>query len=654
MHGIGTMPWSAALRRGAEVRQRKTDYGTVVLHWLMVVALGVAFFTGLRIATETPERTWINQFDLLIPYERVWTTHMQAAVVLLAVSIAYAVYLIRSGLARRVQFDRMRLRGFRRRGAARRGAVNVLLYWIFFITMSTLIVTGGLMYFGYSAGADVLMLHWYATWIIPAFASLHILTHYAIGGVSQIMRICRPTRLITPPPPLDAVALLTLLVEQSNRNAPHRQPAQPTVAGFAKTTRREPMMRREPPRLPTTKPGRDPNRDPNRPGRDPRRKNLKIQSNPFIVAAAAAIVGTTFIVSMDREAVDTLVVHRINSADAPVLDGETSDPVWRTLIPFSVMTIHGGNFDGKGETKVDIRAAHDGSWAYFLFTWADPTRSLKHLPLVKADDGWRLLHNGYEVGDEHDYDEDKFSVLLTKSNGILAGDNTFHASPQPIADAPATLTGRGLHYTENDGYADIWLWKATSGGPTGWCDDSHFGPPVEPTPMQVGGVAPYRGGFAPDPGTANYSDNFAFVDEAAGEINRDIRPLRLPKDIEVTKAALGKIDLDPDHGESESARWFMTEQESQPYAPELDRQIPTGTIVPGVIIAGDFSGDRADVRCAARWASGGWALEVARRLDTQSKYDVPIETGTYMRVAAFDHSQIRHTRNVRPIYLEVE
>jgi len=34
--------------------------------------------------------------------------------------------------------------------------------------------------------------------------------------------------------------------------------------------------------------------------------------------------------------------------------------------------------------------------------------------------------------------------------------------------------------------------------------------------------------------------------------------------------------------------------------------------------------------------------------------DVPIKTGVFMRVAAFDHSQIRHTRHVRPIRLEVE
>jgi hypothetical protein len=185
-------------------------------------------------------------------------------------------------------------------------------------------------------------------------------------------------------------------------------------------------------------------------------------------------------------------------------------------------------------------------------------------------------------------------------------------------------------------------------------DDAHFGPPMEPTLMQAGGATPYRGGFAPDPGGANYADNFSLVDEASGEVNRNIHPRRLPRNLAAAKAALGQIDLDPDHGESESARWFMTMEESQPYTAEYDRQIPPGTIVPGVILAGEYSGDRADVRCAARWASGAWALEVARRLDTRSKYDVPIETGTYMRVAAFDHSQIRHTRHVRPIYLEVE
>ena len=119
-------------------------------------------------------------------------------------------------------------------------------------------------------------------------------------------------------------------------------------------------------------------------------------------------------------------------------------------------------------------------------------------------------------------------------------------------------------------------------------------------------------------------------------------------------AAMGQIDLDPHHGESDGARWYMTEAESVAYSPETDAQIPVGTVIPGVIIAGEHSGDRSDVRCAARWAAGRWVLETTRLLDTKSKYDTAISTGTFMRVVAFDHSQIRHTRHTRPIRLEGE
>jgi hypothetical protein len=187
-------------------------------------------------------------------------------------------------------------------------------------------------------------------------------------------------------------------------------------------------------------------------------------------------------------------------------------------------------------------------------------------------------------------------------------------------------------------------------------DDAHFGPPLNPTPMQAANVVPYKGGFAPDPGTANYRDNFTVEPDLTGGPRRSrlVAPLRLPKAHGATTDALGDIDLDPTHGESDGARWYMTEKDSVPYSTELDARIPTGTVIPGVILSGEFSGDRADVRSAGRWASGLWALEVKRRLDTTSEFDVPIRSGTHMRVAAFDHSQIRHTRHVRPIRIEVE
>jgi hypothetical protein len=640
------------------VRHRKTDYGTIILHWLLVAAFGIAFVSGLRIATEAPERTWINLFDTVLPRESVWTAHMQAAVALVGVSLAYAIYLVRSGLGRRIRLDKIRLRGLFGRRQARLGALNIVLYWVFFVTLLALIASGGLLYFGFYAGHDVAMLHWYGTWVILAFAVLHILAHYRIGGASQLLRIFRPTHLSAPPPLLDTIELLTLLAEQSARPAPESEGAGKTPSqGHAKqqhvkpaqpandTARDRPAARNSVSPAPPRKAGQSSTSKPRSP---------TLQSNPFVVAAAVAITGVSAIVAADWLAVDRLQIHRINSADAPILDGDTSDRAWRNITPFSLMTSAGGNFDGKGETRIEIRAVHDGTWAYFLFTWEDPTRSLKHLPLVKKVDGWHLLHNGYETGDEHDYNEDKFSVLLTTSDASLAGDNTFHASPHPIPEAPATMTGRGLHFTVGDtGYVDVWQWKATSGGPAGWMDDAHFGPPLDPTPMQVRNVIPYKGGFAPDPGVANYSDNFV-VQADADVGTRTIAPRRLPKDLAGTIAAMGDVDIDPNHAENDGTRWFMTEAESIPYSVQQDARIPTGTVIPGVIIAGEFSGDRADVRCAARWASGHWALEVARRLDTHSEYDVPIKTGVFMRVAAFDHSQIRHTRHVRPIRLEVE
>jgi hypothetical protein len=632
------------------VRNRKTDYGTIILHWLFVTAFGIAFLSGLRIATEAPGRSWINLFDAVLPRASVWMTHMQAAVALVALALAYAVYLKRSGLGRRIQLDKIRLRGLFGRSQSRLGAINVVLYWAFFAIMLALMTSGGLLYFGLYAGHDMAMLHWYGTWAILGFAGLHILAHYKIGGASQLLRIFRPTQLPTPPQRLDAIELLTLLVEQSERMPPE--------TGHAATMAAEMHM---PPLQPHEIADRDPSAARHaaaRPAPEPAANASKprsptFQSNPFVVAAAIAITGTSLIVTADRLTVDQLHVYRIKSADAPVLDGDTSDRAWRNIAPFSLMTSEGGNFDGKGESRIEIRAVHDGTWAYFLFTWEDPTRSLKHLPLIKETAGWRVLHDGYESGDEHDYNEDKFSVLLTTADVTLAGDRTFHASPRPIPDAPATMTGRGLHFT-SAGYADVWQWKATSGGSTGWMDDSHFGPPLNPTPLQISNAIPYKGGFAPDPGMANYADNFIVDSDAAGGGVRMIAPRRLPKDLAATIATMGDVDTDPNHGENEGARWFMTEEESTAYSAEADTRVPTGTVIPGVIISGGFQGDRADVRCAARWASGHWALEVARRLDTNSQYDVPIKTGVFMRVAAFDHSQIRHTRHVRPIRLEVE
>jgi hypothetical protein len=620
---------------------RKTDYGTVILHGLFAAGLGLAFITGLRIATEAPDRQWLNLLDAVLPRDNVWVPHMQAALALVALTTAYAVYLFRSGLTARVRLDQVRLRGLFGKGQVRLRALNAVLTWALFATIAALLASGGLLYFGLFAGHGAAQVHWLATWALPLLVALHVLTHASFGGIAQLLRIVRPSRLAPPPPPLDAAELLTMLAEQSAR----LQPEAPREEMHAPEARLQPEHPAEHQREPELKPSW-----PEHPLRR-RPRGATLQANPLVVAVAIAITGVSLLVAGDRLATDRLTVHRIASSDTPLLDGDTSDRAWRNVSPFTLVTHHGDNFDGKGEARIDIRAVHDGTWAYFLFTWDDPTRSLKHLPLIKEAAGWRLLHNGFENGDERDFNEDKFSVLLTRADVTIAGDRTFHAGPQPLADKPATMTGRGLHYTIGDiGAVDVWLWKATSGGPSGWMDDGHFGPPLPPTPQQESHLSPYRGGYAPDPGNANTTDNF--VPGAAAD--RTVVPRRLPRDPEATKAAMGDLHLDPDTGESAGSRWYMTDAESQAYSAELDAALPVGSVIPGVILSGEFTGDRADIRCAARWASGRWSLEVARRLDTGSPDDVALASGVFMRVAAFDHSQIRHTRHVRPIRLEVE
>jgi len=601
----------------------RTDFGTVILHWTLVALLAISVVTGLRIATVSPsDMLWLQWLDDVLPRTAVWTVHMPAAIALFGLALAYAVYVRRAGLWRRIAPDRVRLMGLLRPGQPFWTAINIILTWTLLLSLVMQLATGCLMYLGY--GGIVIELHRFGTWLLLAGAVGHVATHWAIGGAGQVLRMLRPGRLMPPPPPFDPFELAV----RGERPAANRMPPE-----------RRPIERRR----------REPQPEPERPPR----QDVTFQSHPFAVALGVGLVGMTMVPFVDQTTLrDELQIRRIKPSEAPTLDGDISDAVWRSVRPVVVLTNQGANFDGKGTSEVEIRAVHDGETAYFSFVWTDPTRSLKHLPLIKKEDGWYVVQGKYDVGDEHEYHEDKFSVLLTNNDALLAGDRTFHAGRAPIDGMPATFSGRGLHFTADGSIVDVWQWKAARGGLLGFVDDGHFGPPIVPSQDEATGRAPYKGGFAADPGTANYADNFE--QRGPGGYAHPVQPKRLPKDWQSTWSAMGRVDIRSQIGESDGARWWMTEDESLPYSPELDARYPVNALIPGVIIAGEYAGDRADIRCGARWAAGRWAIEIARRLDTKSPYDVRIATGVFMRVAAFDRSQIRHTRHIRPIRLEVE
>lgn len=372
-------------------------------------------------------------------------------------------------------------------------------------------------------------------------------------------------------------------------------------------------------------------------------------AKPFALAVTGGVVVAAGFTFADTATQDVLGIPEV--ATAPKVDGDLSDAVWQEAEPVSVHTMQGSNLGGTGESTVEIRAVRSGDSVTFAFRWEDPTRSLKRLPLIKREDGWHLLHNRADIADETAYYEDKFAVLLSRSDAYGSGGST-HMGPKPLADKPGALNSRGLHYTTDGSYMDMWQWKASRGGMLGYLDDMWFGPPVEPNDAQKAGTGRYSAGYDGDAGKKFYVYNYG--NQPPGGYRGPVKVERLPKDWRATAAKLGTVDLDVEATDPADAQWWMFEDETVPYDAAVDADIPVGTVIPGVLIMGKYEGSRADIRGAASWADGHWSLEMTRKLDTgDTLKDMPLESGLYLWVSVFDHNQTRHTRHVRPVRIEL-
>ncbi len=629
-------------------RAPSTDVGTVLLHWLIVALLIVLVATGLRIASADAGLDWLRMLDAILPSEHLWYRHLVAAAALTGVLAAYAVYVVRARLTQRIRLDWARLALLLRAGRPRWASANVLIVWALLVALGIEVVTGAALFLG--AGGLWMTVQLHATWVLLALAALHVLVHLEYGGARQVLRIFKPTRLVMAPPAPDLAELLAEQLELREREAQRAAEKTASVAAAAPAgadlavpadERKAPKPLQKSLQKPARKPAKAPARKRERPRR--------VWPLARAIAIGALMLGGAIAVEPLTRA--SLKVTRIERSAAPRLDGDLSDPVWTHAPVATVVTQHGSGFAGTGESLVEIRAVHDGDNAYFAFVWTDPTRSLKHLPLVKRPDGWYVAQSGHDIADENDLHEDKLAILFAHSLLPLIGP-AIHLARVPLAGKPTSFIGRGLHYTLGGGIADVWRWRASHGGPSGHIDNCHFGGAAEPTRAQAEGRERYAGGFARDPGPPAYRDNFK--PESPGGYRTPVQPRRLPTNPAAMTAAMGRIQNNSDESESEGARWWMTEEESAPYTRSTDGVIEVGAVIPGVIMRTSASGNAAGPRGVARWAAGRWVLEVARRLNTGSAWDLPITSGLLMWVAAFDHAETRHTWHIRPIRLEVE
>jgi hypothetical protein len=356
------------------------------------------------------------------------------------------------------------------------------------------------------------------------------------------------------------------------------------------------------------------------------------------VALAVGVGSAALAYVADTSAQSTLLLVKISTP--PQLDGNADDSVWQQAPEVSVHTARGFNLVG-GEVSVKVRALHDGNKAYFLFRWQDPTRSQKHIPLQKTEGGWKLLNTNYYNNDENTFYEDKFAVMIAQSP--VAGGNTVRLGPKPFADKPGPSNGLGLHATTDGSLADVWHWKSVRSGAIFQFDDNYFGPLMEPKP-----TGRYTGGYAQDPHTGGgFEQIFSKIDGSPY-----VKLKALPKNLAAQQAQMGKFD--PSTEVNDMGQFAMARADVLPYDAKLDAAIPVGTVIPAIVYDKPFEGDRGDVSAHATWKDGWWTLEASRKLDTGSKFDQVIASGQYMWVAVFDHNQVRHTRHIVPMRLQLQ
>lgn len=330
--------------------------------------------------------------------------------------------------------------------------------------------------------------------------------------------------------------------------------------------------------------------------------------------------------------------HALPVAKVPLsqlihIDGKADEAVWQQAETLDLLTQGGANFDN-GQTRIRVQVVENGIEAFFHISWDDPTKSLKHLPLLKTETGWQVEQQGFHNFDETRYYEDKLAVMV--SNQCQAGGaGTVHLGPKPLKDKPANWHGKGYHYSQDGAIRDLWHWKAVRTNNMILADDNFIGPPDKVRP----GSRRYSAGYLQDG-----KESGAYVMNWAWYKPDLIIPKRLPKSSEL---------LTPYQQENtDSLSWVIPWFDYQPYQAEQD-DYPVGTRMPSVMYRSNrFEGDRADVRAFARWHQGRWSLELSRKLDTGSQYDVALKNGVCLWVSAFDQSQVAHTRHALPIVLE--
>jgi hypothetical protein len=298
---------------------------------------------------------------------------------------------------------------------------------------------------------------------------------------------------------------------------------------------------------------------------------------------------------------NVLVAKKVGTA--PTIDG-AMDSLWKQAAPLKVKVVGGRNLP-KG-TEVTLRALYAGDTVYFLVQYADPTQSFRRAPWQKQADGsWKKLEDPKDKGGDNNlYYEDKFAWIWNISTpdfekkGCLAACHTGEGKPY------------GNKYTAKAGERlDMWHLKSVRTGSVGQTDDQY----VDDTRYDLEKAK--EAGRKSDPKTGGgYTDN-------------------VTADKKGPQFAL--------KGNKPAPPYWIVDSEKEPFD---DAKYKAGDEVASIIVA-PFTGDRGDLPTQAVWKDGVWTLEIARKLQTGSEFDIQfgdLKKEYAFGVAVFDNAQVRH------------
>lgn len=288
---------------------------------------------------------------------------------------------------------------------------------------------------------------------------------------------------------------------------------------------------------------------------------------------------------------------------------EISDPQnidslpWETVKPLNMRLVNGVGFNS-GITNASMRAFYNDSHIFMKIEWEDAVYNRIYRPWVRTGSGWMHLNPG--GSDERIYNEDKFALIFPISKD--PGFQNYGCSVYCHSDQ---RNGHGRHWTVDNVMVDAWHWKSVRTDPIGNVDDKYW--------LGAGELSDDSDGRHGDPGQGGHANNLV-----EGVDN----PIMLPVDLDsITMGAL-------------------IESKAEIYTKKAAERLPAGIEIPGAIIS-EMTGDRADIQCISAYRDGRWTLNIMRKLDTGSNYDVAFRRGEKydFAAAAFDHTANRHAYN---------